>query len=417
MGLPRIEKAMEYMSLLPQDRVTEAFLKAFPTTSWHAILQSPGAPISYGDIVTFKEGYNTVDRQIFQLMSHDRLFGTALGSELVPAAQLNLAPRYYEYFHTYPDGKVASIGFRPRIKMDVLSYRPSALVETDEMKYNKLLKDLQKYYSKFGTPETASKRVIGDVKAEKMIKASLLRFTAKRALQGGCVSAAMRGVFDIKLLFDGEFKKYLAHIGISGLYGASLEGLSKWIRHPFFGNGMVLGILIGTAFNAVSLAESRDWVRFGKNIAMDVIGAATGYGGAATGFWLGVAIGGPFTGFTAPIFGLAGSLIGSYCGAKLAKRVPGLRGVTETEILKGYEHIKKQLAAAGLEPDPSMPPRQFMTAIFSQKRATSIPVRHTKDVVQELTDLDRSLQALYDASDEKFAKFVATLCKFVEEQK
>jgi hypothetical protein len=36
---------------------------------------------------------------------------------------------------------------------------------------------------------------------------------------------ALTAVFDVKLLFDGEFQQYLIKIGVSGLHGGAVGGL------------------------------------------------------------------------------------------------------------------------------------------------------------------------------------------------
>lgn len=82
-------------------------------------------------------------------------------------------------------------------------------------------------------------------------------------------------VFDINRLFDGHFKQYLINIGVSGLYGGTISRLSSWINHPFFGNGIVLSVVVGSAFGVVSLASTGDWARFGKGLGVNILGGAS----------------------------------------------------------------------------------------------------------------------------------------------
>lgn len=412
---------MKYMSLLPQDKVAEAFFEAFPTAGWCDILQSPETPISFEDIITLREAWNTVDRQIFHYMLRDKLYGTAFGSENLPPSII--FPKYHasEHYHTFPDGQVASKVILPLKGMEILSFRPSPLIKTDETKLNELLQRIQKNNHQFGTPKSANIRTsqnvkAQNVKAENMMKLALLRLITERAIRGGITNAVLRGVFDIKLLFDGEFKKYCASIGISGLYGASVSGLSKWVRHPIFGNGMVLGVLIGGAFNAFSLFDTGDWARFGKSLGMSVVGTAAAWGGGTAGVALGAAIGGPLGWLTGPIFGIAGSFLAANYGTQAASKYTPLGGHTSHEFAKGYENIKKQLTAAGLEPDPDMSPEQFVTAMFSREAANYIRVKPAKAMVDAWTDTHSSLKTMRGISEEGFAKFVDKMCSFAESQ-
>jgi hypothetical protein len=71
-------------------------------------------------------------------------------------------------------------------------------------------------------------------KAEEAIKSALTRYAIKTAVVNGVwQSALMAGVFNIMLLFNGNFKQYLIKVGISGLYSGTVGGLSMWINHPF----------------------------------------------------------------------------------------------------------------------------------------------------------------------------------------
>jgi hypothetical protein len=111
-----------------------------------------------------------------------------------------------------------------------------------------------------------------DAKLEGIMKNFVARQAIKTAMFNGVwQGAAMTCVLNVNLLFNGEFKQYLIRIGVSGLLGGN----------PFFGNGMVLGVLVGSAFGTVSLTSTGDWVCFGKPFGISITGAAAAYGGGA----------------------------------------------------------------------------------------------------------------------------------------
>lgn len=219
----------------------------------------------------------------------------------------------------------------------------------DEKKLLKSFDTMLNEADKLGIPKTAADRSANNAKIEAAMKAALIRLAAKEAMvRGALTSAALTMVFDIKSLLDGDFTRYLINIGISSLYGGAVEGFSTWIDHPFFGNGMVLGVLIGSAFGAISLAGTGDWARFGKDIGLNVAGATASWGGASAGAWIGAAPGGPLSWLTSPVFSIMGGISGGYFGRNMASKVPILGGKTDIEYTTVYEKIKQQLSSAGL---------------------------------------------------------------------
>jgi len=212
------------------------------------------------------------------------------------------------------------------------------------------------------------------------------------------------------LLFYGNFKQYLIKIGISGLYGGTVGGLSTWINHPFFGNGVVLGVLVGSAFGTISLASTGDWARFGKTLGVSIIvGAAVWGGGAAGGAMVGAMGGGPVG---MAIEALVGSLAGSSLGRQVALEIPGLGGMTAHEVKTIYATIKKQLARAGMEPDPSLSPEQVVAHMLkNSNKGNGLPfqVRMTDSHAADVTELRNALSAMRSTSPEAFGEFLNLL--------
>ncbi|KAK4235923.1 hypothetical protein C8A03DRAFT_36216 [Achaetomium macrosporum] len=106
-------------------------------------------------------------------------------------------------------------------------------------------------------------------------------------------NALLTGVFNFNELIDGSFKSYLVKVGVSGVYGGTIGGFSMWIDHPFFSNGAVLGVLLGSALDTFSLVSTGDWARFGKNLGLNLVGTGVAWGAGSVGSVAGGAIGGP----------------------------------------------------------------------------------------------------------------------------
>lgn len=249
-----------------------------------------------------------------------------------------------------------------------------------------------------------------DAKLEGVMKNFVARQAIKTAMFNGVwQGAAMTSVLDVNLLLNGEFKQYLIRIGVSGLFGGTVGGLSSWINHPFFGNGMVLGVLVGSAFGTVSLASTGDWVRFGKSFGISITGAAAAYGGGALGAAIG-SVGGPIG---TAIGTLAGSMLAGYFGRQVAGEIPGLSGMTEYEVKTMYEGIKQQLALTGLEPDPSLSPLEVVTALQAKgcngKGGVPFQVQPSGAIAADITGLRGTLQSMQSSSPEGFDELLSLL--------
>ena len=215
-------------------------------------------------------------------------------------------------------------------------------------------------------------------------------------------------VFDINLLFDGDFVLCLTKVGVSGLYGCTVGGLSSWVNHPFFGNGMALDVLVGSAFATVSLISTGDWARFGKNVGVGIIG------GAAS--WSGATIGGAVGSFGGPVGIASGAFTGGTLAGLAARRValeissPG--GMTQCEVQTIYESIKEQLAAVGVEPDPSLSSKEVVSAFVkrgSKQAGLPFRVRMTGSMIDGVNELHDTLSAMRDSSPEAFGELLALL--------
>lgn len=58
---------------------------------------------------------------------------------------------------------------------------------------------------------------------------------------------------------------------------------------------------------------------------------------------------------------LVGSLLGGFIGRQVALEIPGLGDMTEHEVETMYTTIEEQLSRAGVEPDPSLSPKQVVS--------------------------------------------------------
>lgn len=122
--------------------------------------------------------------------------------------------------------------------------------------FNALIKAVEKC----GVLEMAADMSANNAKIEAAIKSALTRYAVKPAVINSVwQSVAVTALFDVQLLFDGSFMQYLIKIDVSGLYGGAVGRLSSWVSHPFFSNGIVLGVIVGSAFGVVSLVSTGDW--------------------------------------------------------------------------------------------------------------------------------------------------------------
>ena len=72
------------------------------------------------------------------------------------------------------------------------------------------------------------------------------------------------------------------------------------------GSHLVLGVLFGSVFGAVTLASTGDWMRFGKGLGVNILGGVVARAGAAAGGVMGAPLG--------PIGITLGTLIGGVSG-------------------------------------------------------------------------------------------------------
>jgi hypothetical protein len=61
---------------------------------------------------------------------------------------------------------------------------------------------------------------------------------------------------------------------------------------------------------------------------------------------------------------LVGSLLGGFIGRQVALEIPGLGDMTEHEVETMYTTIEEQLSRAGVEPDPSLSPKQVVVQML-----------------------------------------------------
>ncbi|ENH72043.1 hypothetical protein FOC1_g10001075 [Fusarium oxysporum f. sp. cubense race 1] len=180
-------------------------------------------------------------------------------------------------------------------------------------------------------------------------------------INGTWQSAGLTAVFDFRQLLDGHFRQYLTNIGVSGLYGGSFGALSSWVEHPFFGNGLVLGVLVSSGFGTISLASTGDWARFGKGLGLNVASSAASWGGAYAGAW------------------------------------------TMTQAMK------RQLGSANLEHDPELTDSEAAELALAQgagsKEGLPFNVRMKESMATGMMDMREVLLELHGTSPEAFEEF------------
>jgi hypothetical protein len=96
----------------------------------------------------------------------------------------------------------------------------------------------------------------------------------------------------------------------------------------------------------------------------------------------------------------------------VALEIPGFGGMTKYEVDRMYEAINQQLTSAGLEPDPSLSPRQVVTAMLKENnKSNGLPfqVRMTGSMVAGVTEFHEALLSMRDTSPETFARFLDLL--------
>ncbi|KAI1089890.1 hypothetical protein F5B19DRAFT_354215 [Rostrohypoxylon terebratum] len=274
---------------------------------------------------------------------------------------------------------------------------------TNPKKFVEEMEKLAAAVEKIGVAKDAN------ISAENAFKTALTRYAIKQAtIRGVWQNALLTGIFDIKELLDGHFKQYLFKMGASGLYGGTVGGLSTWINHPFFGNGAVLGVIVGLAFGTASLASTGDWARFGKDLGASTIGHGAAWGGGVIGGAIVGSFGSPIG---TVIGGIAGGIAGGFVGRKVASSVPGVGGDTEIEVQKMYSGIKDHLSKSGIELDQSLSPEEvvWMFKTNNDGKGVSLPVRATSAYIADLNEARDVLVDIKRDSPERFAAFLRGL--------
>ncbi|KFA56517.1 hypothetical protein S40293_01102 [Stachybotrys chartarum IBT 40293] len=92
--------------------------------------------------------------------------------------------------------------------------------------------------------------------------------------------------------------------------------------------------------------------------------------------------------------------------------IPGLGDLTDREVKTMYDGIKSQLAPAGVEPDPTLSPREVVEAIVAQGSSgerASFNVRMTDATASDVIDFRKALLDLWEAHPEAFEAFLENL--------
>ena len=371
-----VAEAIQLMSSMSQNEIMSVL---------HAAFRSPAPPVSARAVAGFASQWNSPEVRLERLFWRD----PSIREPVNPGIE------FYEEVYTHPNTglkMLKGIPCEPVMRLD----------EKFKAELEALIKAAVK---QGGISKEGDKRSANDA-----VRSALTRYAVKRqaTINGAWESASLTGVFDMKLLFDGEFKRNLVKIGASSLYGGTVGGLSSWIKHPFFCNGIVLGVFIGAAFGTFGLVTTGDWARFGKSLGVTIIGGAASWSGAAAGAFIGSA-GGP-AGIA--ICTTAGGILGALAGRQVAQRIPVLGRVTEYEIETMYKDIRKQLSAAGLEPDPSLSPTEVVSAVLGQDNkhgGSPFAVRMTGSMTAGVTQLYDALRSMQDSSPEAFRRVLGLL--------
>ncbi|KAI1772033.1 hypothetical protein F4818DRAFT_454232 [Hypoxylon cercidicola] len=372
-----IEEAIQLMTQLSQQSIQRAFFTA--STSLNPA-------VSTDDIAALAAAWRSSETWMNQAL--ERHTDPGIPPRVIPeeVSKKLIVQTVVEESFPKADGDM---------KKQLLSMNPKKLVAEMEK--------LAEAAEKIGITKDAN------INAENAFKTALARYAIKQAtMRGVWQNALLTGVFDIKELLDRNFQQYLFKMGASGLYGGAVGGLSTWVYHPFFGNGAVLGVIVGSAFGTVSLASTGDWARFGKDLGASTIGHGVAWCGGVAGGALAGSIGGPIG---AVIGGIAGGFAGGFAGRKVASSIPGVSGDTEIEVQKMYSGIKDHLSKSGVELDQSLSPEEVVRMFRTNNdgKGVSLPVRATSAYVADLNELRDTLVAMQSDSPERFAEFLKNL--------
>ncbi|TVY75506.1 hypothetical protein Focb16_v006076 [Fusarium oxysporum f. sp. cubense] len=412
-----IAEVMDLLSLLTQSDIKTAFISAF---------NKPSPRIKASTIGNAIRDLNTPEAKLEMMLM----------KKPVMTFEARVQAPQIQSLYQNPDGAQAGlvidgVVWKPKLDRSCRSYHEytiDSLLETDRFAQAKQKAEaiiehanqIQKFTDKMekldvlikaaescGIPKSQADLLARNGKIETALKTALMRQAVKSAfINGTWQSAGLTAVFDFRQLLDGHFRQYLTNIGVSGLYGGSFGALSSWVEHPFFGNGLVLGVLVSSGFGTISLASTGDWARFGKGLGLNVASSAASWGGAYAGAWCGGGLG--------PIGAVVGGLVGGI-GAGWAGRaaaeiyVPGLGGRTEYECRTMTQAMKRQLGSANLEHDPELTDSEAAELALAQgagsKEGLPFNVRMKESMATGMMDMREVLLELHGTSPEAFEEF------------
>jgi hypothetical protein len=316
-------------------------------------------------------------------------------------------PQQFRVYHTYPDGTKAMVGTPPTFTWIQSEPRPS-------MKHTKKVMDaIMRAASKCGVPKDTAEKMAGTASGSAVMKRAVTRYmVVNGAMKRGITNAGLTAVIDFRLLFDGELKKYFTKIGVSGLHGCAVGGLGRLISHPFFGNNAVLGVLVGAGLGVVTLASTGDIARFGKDVGVNICGASAAHVGAQAGFRIGSSIPMPLLQpFLAGGFSVIGGLAAGWTAGWAGSKILSVAEMTDCEVMRMYKRIKDNLATIGMEPDPSLSPREIVMATLKGGQEGKPPFEFhiTPSMDSSVRDLYNELDTLLSSSPEEFDNFLELL--------
>lgn len=186
------------------------------------------------------------------------------------------------------------------------------------------------------------------------------------AIVTGASSAVLSGIFNVNLLFEGEFAEYFTKIAIQSGSNVAIEtGLNTAAYWCPTGSEKILtygGPILNISFNLIKDSfyafDNDDWERVCKNLGLNVASAATAAGGAIAGAKTGTAISILYPPAAPLLIGgctIVGGVAGALGGRWIGGLIPFLGGLTEMEFVDCiYKRMNEILDPAGLQVKPGL---------------------------------------------------------------
>ncbi|CZR49690.1 uncharacterized protein FPRO_14832 [Fusarium proliferatum ET1] len=339
MSKEQLQEAMTLLSRLTVEQIQSVMQVNQETISLTMMLSKPSPPLSAKHVQTVNNRWQQEHRVHFHQLVAPTFLGHGANREVDMALQFGTGAAVFEPFEAYGDGAKAWKGV---LHMHKLNNRELGALESELLdKSSKYHKAILKASQKIGIPKTTA-----DMNADSFMRTTFVR----NAVNAAGINMAETALFDIKTLFDADFRNYFLKLCISGAYAWSVP---------------------------------RE-------------------GGEA-----GTAVGGPIGGLLGR---LVGGLGGGFAGRWSAGRWSGLREITDAEVEKSYETIVENCAKIGVYPDPSLSKRDIVAGMLDESTSSkAVLVRITGATAADLRNLKNSLSDWQQGSPEGFEVFLQGL--------